>query len=107
FELYRQQSRLGEDPGEEQASGEVPVDREMVNAEERSEVRQVLSEMPEKDRIILRWVFFEERDKDEVCRTLGVDREYLRVLLHRAKTRFRTGWTKRLATKAARSTPIG
>jgi hypothetical protein len=37
---------------------------------------------------------FEGRDKDEVCRELNVDRGYLRVLLHRAKARFRTGFMK-------------
>jgi RNA polymerase sigma-70 factor (ECF subfamily) len=34
-------------------------------------------------------LFFEERDKDDICRTLNVDRNYLRVLLHRAKAKFR------------------
>ena len=37
----------------------------------------------------MRWLFFEERDKDEICRELNVDRNYLRVLLHRAKSKFR------------------
>jgi RNA polymerase sigma-70 factor (ECF subfamily) len=34
-------------------------------------------------------IFIEERDKDDVCRELGIDRDYLRVLLHRAKMRCR------------------
>jgi RNA polymerase sigma-70 factor (ECF subfamily) len=38
---------------------------------------------------LLEWLFFEEREKDEICRTLGIDRNYLRVLLHRAKQRFK------------------
>jgi RNA polymerase sigma-70 factor (ECF subfamily) len=106
FELYRQQSRVTEEP-EERISGEPAVDTEMVSAEERREVRDVVAELPEKDRMILRWLFFEEREKEEVCRTLGVDREYLRVLLHRAKNRFRVDWVRRRATKAARQTPLG
>lgn len=52
-------------------------------------VNGVLKSLPEKDRDLLRQIFLEERDKDEVCRTFKVDREYLRVLLHRAKARFR------------------
>ena len=36
----------------------------------------------------MRAVFFEQRDKNEVCMELGVSREYLRVLLHRAKQQF-------------------
>ena len=41
-------------------------------------------------RQLLHWLFFEEADKDEVCRRLDIDRNYLRVLLHRAKQRFKT-----------------
>ena len=40
-------------------------------------------------RELLSWLFFEERDKDAICRQLKIDRNYLRVLLHRAKARFR------------------
>jgi hypothetical protein len=31
----------------------------------------------------------DERERDSVCREFGVSRGYLRVLLHRAKQRFR------------------
>ena len=37
----------------------------------------------------MRALFFEEKDKDEICKDFGVDRDYLRVLLHRAKQSFR------------------
>ena len=104
FELYRQQSRLAEEPADRPSPAE-PVEEELVTAEERREVRQVLSELPEKDNLILRWLFFDEREKGEICRTLGVDREYLRVLVHRAKNRFRTDWLRRTATKIVRSSP--
>jgi RNA polymerase sigma-70 factor, ECF subfamily len=52
-------------------------------------VREVLEKLPERDRTILRAVFLEEREKDEVCREIGVTRDYIRVLLHRAKQSFR------------------
>ena len=42
---------------------------------------------------MLRWLFFDERDKDGICRELNVDRNYLRVLVHRAKMRFRERFT--------------
>jgi RNA polymerase sigma-70 factor (ECF subfamily) len=58
-------------------------------------VRHVLDDLSERDRGLLRAVFLEERDKDEVCTELGVDRDYLRVLLHRAKGSFRTMYSKR------------
>ena len=36
----------------------------------------------------------DERNKDELCREQGIDRDYLRVLLHRAKERFRRKYCK-------------
>jgi len=66
-----------------------PAPDGMLLAEEtRRQVQQVLAKLPAKDRNILRAVFFEQRDKDDVCAELGVSREYLRVLLHRAKQQF-------------------
>ena len=62
--------------------------------EQEQKVRQILDKLPERDRRLLREVFLEERDKDEVCRTFGVDREYLRVLLHRAKQAFKATYLK-------------
>ena len=38
-------------------------------------------------------IFFDETPKDEICRRFGVEREYLRVLLHRAKQHFRERYT--------------
>jgi RNA polymerase sigma-70 factor, ECF subfamily len=55
----------------------------------QQKVRQILEQLPERDRRLLREIFLEERDKDEVCRDFGVDRDYLRVLLHRAKNSFK------------------
>jgi RNA polymerase sigma-70 factor (ECF subfamily) len=106
FEVYRAQGRMA-DPVEDRLSPEVPADTAMAGEEERTQVRSVLSELPEKDRRILRWLFFDERDKSEVCRALQVDREYLRVLVHRAKQRFRTDYLRRIATKSNRATPLG
>jgi RNA polymerase sigma-70 factor, ECF subfamily len=63
-------------------------------------VRRVLEDLSERDRSLLRAIFLEERDKDEVCSELGVDRDYLRVLLHRAKGSFRVVYSKR--TKVAK-----
>ena len=64
----------------------------------RQMVGQVLGEMNEKDRQLLRRVFLEEQDKDEVCREFQIDRNYLRVLLHRARVRFRALLTKQPST---------
>lgn len=106
FELYRAQSRVA-DPLEDRPSLDVPADDTLVTEQERSEIRRVMDDLPEKDRKVLQWLFFEERDKEEICRVLKVDREYLRVLVHRAKLRFRDGYLRRIATKTKRATPMG
>ena len=69
----------------------------IANREMQREVRHILDELPEKDRRLIKEIFLEERDKDEVCLDLGVDREYLRVLLHRAKKSFKSLYLKRMA----------
>jgi RNA polymerase sigma factor (sigma-70 family) len=55
-----------------------------INAELMSSVRQHILDLPRREQDVLRMVFFEEKEKDEVCNALKVDRDYLRVLLHRA-----------------------
>jgi RNA polymerase sigma-70 factor (ECF subfamily) len=93
FELYRSQSRvdpLGDDTGGQIRDTRAGAEETVVVDEERASVRNVLETLPAKERQLLEWLFFEERDKDEICRTLGIDRNYLRVLLHRAKQRFKT-----------------
>jgi RNA polymerase sigma-70 factor (ECF subfamily) len=62
----------------------------LVSEEVRQKVRAVLAAMTGRDAEILRALFLEERDKDEICAAFGVDRDYFRVVLHRAKEKFRT-----------------
>jgi RNA polymerase sigma-70 factor (ECF subfamily) len=70
------------------------VEGEVAAKQMEQKVREILEEMPERDRRIIREVFLEERDKDQVCREFGVDRDYLRVLLHRAKKVFKEEYRK-------------
>src|SRR6202023_3185758 len=77
-----------------------------LSAKEReNKVREILEKLPERDRRLLREVFLEERDKDEVCRDFGVDREYLRVLLHRAKQSFKSLYKKNTGNDSPEFTP--
>ncbi len=62
-------------------------------------VREILDKLPERDRRLLQEIFLEERDKDDVCRDFGVDREYLRVLLHRAKNAFKSLYLKNMGNE--------
>lgn len=66
----------------------------LVSKQAAQRVREILDEMPERDRGLLRAIFLEEKEKDAVCREFGVDRDYLRVLVHRAKDRFRALYEK-------------
>ena len=103
MEQYRTSSRA--EPLEDEAAGRLvetgPNALSMVIADDtRRLVRQALDGLNERDRSLLRAVFLEERDKDEVCQELGVDRDYLRVLLHRAKGSFRALYSKQAGAKA-------
>ena len=70
-----------------------------ISDDTRKLVRRVLDGLNERDRSLLRAVFLEERHKDEICAELGVDRDYLRVLLHRAKGSFRVMYSKQVSAK--------
>ena len=59
-------------------------------------VHQIMKELPDRDRRLLQSVLLEERDKDEVCNEFGITRDYLRVLVHRAKQSFKTFYISRL-----------
>jgi RNA polymerase sigma-70 factor (ECF subfamily) len=65
-------------------------EQRVVTEERKQLVANVLNDLSTKDRQVLRRVFLDEADKDEICHELGVDRGYLRLLVHRAKGRFRT-----------------
>jgi RNA polymerase sigma-70 factor (ECF subfamily) len=91
MESIRAESKTNPFPDEnfDAADTRMDTESEFVTQETRKQVAAVLNSLPAKERDLLRMVFLEERDKDEVCREMGVDREYLRVLIHRAKSRFR------------------
>jgi RNA polymerase sigma-70 factor (ECF subfamily) len=57
---------------------------ELIQAQRRRAVRAVLGELSDKDRLLLERIYLQEQDKDEICREFGIDRAYLRVLVHRA-----------------------
>jgi RNA polymerase sigma-70 factor (ECF subfamily) len=91
FELYRAGSRMQPLPeGHDQRDqGNPGAEAWRMASDERDRVRRALAGLPQKEKNLLRWLFFEERDKDDICRELNVDRDYLRVLVHRAKAQFR------------------
>lgn len=71
----------------------------VVARQTKDKVREILLDLAPRDRSLLKAVFLDERDRDEVCREFGVERDYLRVLLHRAKQEFKSEYVKRLGNK--------
>jgi len=71
----------------------------------QQEVRQILSGLSKKDQALMKAIFVDERDKDEVCRDFGVTRQNLRVLIHRAKQSFKARYQKVRAKEKQRPTP--
>lgn len=79
------------DPAEyEPMDHTIDMDGSLLAEENKKMVRVILGELPEADCKLLRMVFLEEADRDEICRIMNVDRGYLRVLLHRALTKFKS-----------------
>lgn len=66
----------------------------VAQKEIQKKVREILAKMERRDRELLSAVWLEERDRDDVCRVFRVDREYLRVLLYRAKQEFKVEYMK-------------
>ena len=93
-EHYRSRKRTEatiDDETESTVAGREPSALRLLEAKDTERVvRQILNELPERDRRLLQSVLLDERDKDEVCKEFGITREYLRVLLHRAKHSFKS-----------------
>ena len=91
MELFRGETRHEGWASEfEPADDRVDLEVPLVNQQRRRQVDRILEELPERDRELLRMFFLEERDKSEICKRFKVREDYLRVLLHRAKLRFRS-----------------
>ncbi|MGO9433660.1 MAG: RNA polymerase sigma factor [Terracidiphilus sp.] len=99
FEQYRSSSRSEslDAEGAPEPVAEGATAHDMVASKQiQKKVRQILLSLAPRDRSLLNAVFLEERDRDEVCRQFDVEREYLRVLLHRAKQEFKVEYSKRI-----------
>ena len=103
FEHYR--SSKGSESLDAEGSPELPfcgADAfDIASARQiKDKVREILLGLPARDHSLLKAVFLDERDRDEVCEEFGVDRDYLRVLLHRAKQEFKIEYVKRIGNQA-------
>lgn len=92
LEFWRSRARNdAADPADnEPVDCTIDVEGSLVVQERKELVQAVLAELSQSDRELLRMVFLEEAAREDICRTMNVDRGYLRVLLHRALTRFKS-----------------
>jgi RNA polymerase sigma-70 factor, ECF subfamily len=97
LEHYRSQKRMAATIDDEATlAGREPTALSLLEAKDTERVvRQILDQLSERDRRLLQSVLLEERNKDEVCTEFGINREYLRVLLHRARQSFKSCYTSR------------
>jgi RNA polymerase sigma-70 factor (ECF subfamily) len=91
LEVLRKESEQLRPPGNlgEPTDERVRFDADIITEERKRMVRDVLAEMSAKDSDLLRMVFLEDGDRSVISKHFSVDNDYLRVLLHRAKERFR------------------
>ena len=75
-------------------------DAPLINEERRREVKKILAKLEDRDRKLLRAMFLDELGSQEICRRFQVRPDYLRVLIFRAKARFRQEYGRRGASGA-------
>jgi len=100
---YRQAPENRPDPVDPRGNLELQI----VNDERKRMVLEILAQLPDKDRELLQLGVLEAVDKGELCQRIGVNQEYLRVLLFRARQRFRSELIKREAKGRAKSGGAG
>jgi RNA polymerase sigma-70 factor (ECF subfamily) len=107
YEFYRSGRRTEplEDSHYEIPDKAVDLDGMLITQQTKRLVADVLESLPARDRDLLKALFLEEKDKDEVCRRFGLDRDYLRVCLLRAKAKFRAS-LKKHQVKVAAERPV-
>jgi len=95
----KKESSLDEEP-ETVFVHQGPTALSMLETEDTTKaVRKILSQLTERDRNLLEAVLLDERDKDIVCAEFGITREYLRVLVHRAKQSFKSLYVQQVGEK--------
>jgi len=104
-EAYREQRRsVSLSALEMEPVGNFPSAYALLLAQEtRRKVHRALARLDASEQGILQALLLDEQNKDEICRRFGVNRNYLRVLLFRAKKRLRSRVGKDLPQPIRRS----
>jgi RNA polymerase sigma-70 factor (ECF subfamily) len=103
LETIRQGGRFQQVPENtpEPVERALDAERSFISKERKENIRRELEKLAPKDRKLLKKVFLDEQDKDEICQELNIDRNYLRVQVHRALARFRMVLGKNLDKNSA------
>jgi RNA polymerase sigma-70 factor (ECF subfamily) len=77
--------------------GSWDIERDFLRSEADAAVRETLSEMSRRkprEAEVLRAIYLDDEDRDEVCRRYNMTAANLRVLLHRAKKKFQAAFRR-------------
>ena len=85
----------------EPIDGAIDMEGLLINDERKKFVLLLLAEMPGIESRVLRMIYLEETEREEICQRLNIGRDYLRVVLHRALTRFKALADKPRAASAS------
>jgi RNA polymerase sigma-70 factor, ECF subfamily len=74
-------------------NGKTPQQK-LLDKEQAQKVDKVFKKLASRDRQTLAGVFYEGRDRDEVCREYGITRDQFRMILFHARKRFQREWER-------------
>jgi RNA polymerase sigma-70 factor (ECF subfamily) len=76
--------------------GDWDIEEDFLRKEAAAAVRQVLSAMRKPREVeILRAIYLDDEDREEVCRRYDVSAQHLRLLLHRARKKFQAAFRRK------------
>lgn len=91
LEQWRKDAKLSlSDDLSENQNGSFDPEQAVAAAESVGRLRAAMLALPPESRQLLSMLYLEERDRAEVSRRIGVNQNYLRVLIHRAILRLRS-----------------
>lgn len=91
-----------DDPGVREVREEgYAAPNELELMEVRTAIEAGLAQLADRDHAILRYLYLEDRSRDEICQALGITDAQFRVALFRAKDRFRKIYREGLKPWAA------
>jgi RNA polymerase sigma-70 factor, ECF subfamily len=99
--IHEYKRRLRKEPLRNPVS-ESPAGMGADMTELRQVIGLVMNQLAPREREILRAFFLEERDKTEICRAMGLSEIQFRVVLFRAKEKFREIYRFNLKRNAAK-----